>query len=190
MEIEALEGGFSNAPVDASLAFRVALNVMARPGTVETVTGAQPPIGLSVAAGTVLLTLCDQDTPLYLAGDADSQAIRDWVTFHTGAPFVDATDAMFAVGTWDALMPLTQFPVGTAHYPDRSTTLIVEGFGKIEASLTGPGIETVAQAMLPEIAAFQLNAALFPLGCDFYFTQDDQLCALPRTTRVEATACM
>ncbi len=190
MEAQALEGGFSNAPQDSSHAFRAALNVMARPSTVATITGALPPVGLSVAAGTLLLTLCDHDTPIHLAGDTNTQAIRDWVTFHTGAPFVDAANAMFAVGAWDQLMPITQFAIGTPQYPDRSTTLIVERLGEIEVCLTGPGIETSAKAVLPDVEPFQLNAALFPLGCDFYFTDGDQISALPRTTKVEASSCM
>lgn len=190
MEAQALEGGFSNAPVESSYAFRTALNVMARPGMVETLTGAMPPVGLSVAAGTLLLTLCDHDTPIHLAGNMDTQAIRDWLTFHTGTPFVDTADAMFAVGAWDALMPITRFAVGTPQYPDRSTTLIVEGFGTTKAELAGPGIETKMQGDLPDVKPFQLNAALFPLGCDFYFTNRDQISALPRTTRVEVMPCM
>ena len=190
MEAQALEGGFSNAPVESSHAFRTALRVMAQPGTVETVTGAAPPVGLSVAAGTLLLTLCDHDTPIYLAKDMDTQPIRDWLTFHTGAPFVDAEAAMFAIGSWDNLGPITRFAIGTPQYPDRSTTLIVEGAGSIEARLRGPGIETFAQMVLPDIEPFQLNTALFPLGCDFYFTDGDQISALPRTTQVEAMPCM
>ena len=103
---------------------------------------------------------------------------------------MDTADAMFAVGAWDALMPITRFAVGTPQYPDRSTTLIVEGFGTTKVELEGPGIETKMQGDLPDVKPFQLNAALFPLGCDFYFTNRDQISALPRTTRVEVMPCM
>ena len=72
--------------IDAAQAFRAIMRAMARPGTIETVAGVAPPPPLSVAAGAVLLTLCDAETPLHLAGEADCDAVRAWVTFHTGAP--------------------------------------------------------------------------------------------------------
>ena len=57
------------------------------------------------------------------------------------------------------------------------------------AGLEGPGIKSRAAFSLPEIDAFVANAALFPLGCDFYFTCADQLAGLPRTTKVEGQPC-
>lgn len=188
MQIEALTGGFSDAPVQAAHAFRAALNAMARPGHIEQLSGAQPPAPMSVAAGTLLLMLADAETPLYLAPSHDSPQIRDWLTFHTGAPFCGPDEAMFALGDWSALMPLTSYPIGVPEYPDRSATLIVE-MARLSATgtrLTGPGIKESAALNLPEIDAFAGNAALFPLGLDFYFTAGAQLAALPRTTKVEA----
>ena len=51
--------------------------------------------------------------------------------------------------------------------------------------LTGPGIKDRAALTVPDPKAFQLNAALFPLGLDFFLCAGSQLAALPRTTRVE-----
>lgn len=188
MNAEALRGGFGDAPVDAAYAFRAAMNAMARPGTVETLKGAQPPAPVSVAAGTLLLTLCDPDTPLHLAGDYDCDAVRAWISFHIGARIVAPENAMFALGTWDALAPLSRFAIGTAEYPDRSATLIVERERLEQGGMTlfGPGIKDSTTMVLPESKAFQMNAILFPLGLDFFFTSGDQLAALPRTTKVEA----
>ena len=188
MQTEALTGGFTTAPTQAAEAFRAVMRAMARPGTVERITGARPPLPLSPAAGAVILTLCDPETPLHLAGAADTPAVRDWITFHTGAPLVAAARASFALGSWQALLPLTDYPIGSAEYPDRSTTLIVEmpQITQTGARLTGPGIETAATLSLPDIAAFQRNAALYPLALDFLFTAGDHLAALPRSTRVEA----
>lgn len=185
---DALTGGFENAPVESARAFRAALSAMARPGTVEEVSGATAPAPVSPAAAALLLTLCDKETPLYLAPGHDGQAVRDWVAFHIGAPLVMPGEAMFALGRWDALGALAAFPVGTSEYPDRSTTLIVEldELAQEGARLTGPGIETEARLSLPEVRAFQANRIAFPLGCDFYFTAGARLAALPRTTRVEA----
>jgi len=187
MQTEALTGGFADTPTQSAEAFRAVMRAMARPGTIEQITGARPPAPLSNAAGAVILTLCDPETPVHLAGAADTSAVRDWITFHTGAPLVERARASFALGTWQALLPLDSYPIGTAEYPDRSTTLIVEmpQLSQTGARLTGPGIATTAALSLPDIAAFQQNTALYPLGLDFLFTCENHLAALPRSTRVE-----
>lgn len=186
MQAQTLEGGFAHPATDAAHAFRGVMEAMARPGTIQTLAGAMPPAPLSVAAGVALLTLCDTETPLYLAGAADCDAVRTWVAFHTGAPIVGPSHCMFALGTWDALGPVSAYPIGTSEYPDRSATLIVEcvDLAADGATLAGPGIRDTASLSLPETQAFQDNAALFPLGLDFIFTSDDRIAALPRSTKV------
>lgn len=188
MDEAALSGGFADAPVEAARAFRAALDAMARPGRIVTLAGAAPPAPLSPAAGALLLTLADADAPVHLAGDHDCAAVRDWLAFHAGAPIVGRAGAALAVGRWDALAPLSDFPVGTPEYPDRSATLIVEvdRLAAEGARLTGPGIGTEARLSLPEVAAFAANNARFPRGLDFFFTAGVALAALPRSTRVEA----
>ena len=186
MDAKALEGGFAEAPQQSAQAFRGAMTAMARPGTLVTLEGAMPPAPLSPAAGALLLTLCDTTTPLHLAGRFDTEAARAWVTFHCGAPLVGATEAEFALGDWQGLAPLSRYGIGTSDYPDRSATLIVE-VDRLEArgaTLSGPGIRETAALSLPEVAAFQANSALFPLGLDFYFTKGTQAAALPRSTKV------
>lgn len=183
-----LQGGFADAAPDAARAFRAAMTAMARPGTIVDMAGAMPPAPISVAAATLLLTLADRETPLYLAGRHDTPEMRAWLTFHTSAPLVAAADAMFALGDWATLQPLDGYAIGRADYPDRSATLIVEcvDLSPDGAQLTGPGIKGSAQLSLPEVAAFQANAALYPLGLDFFFTAGTQLAALPRTSKVRA----
>jgi alpha-D-ribose 1-methylphosphonate 5-triphosphate synthase subunit PhnH len=184
---DALSGGFADTPREAARAFRAVLEAMARPGTINTVKGASPPPPLSGAAGVCLLTLVDATTPLHLAGAADCAAVRDWVTFHIGAPLVAAEVADFALGSWEALQPVSRFRIGTPDYPDRSATLIVE-LNRLAAHgpcLTGPGIETATWLSLPETAAFRANRSLFPLGFDCLFTFGNRLAALPRSTHVE-----
>jgi len=181
-----LQGGFADGPRDAAHAFRAAMGAMARPGTIHEIAGAVPPAPWSVAAGTLLLMLCDPDTPLYLAGALDRAAVRDWVTFHTGAPFAGPERCAFAVGTWAALGRLQAYPQGSPEYPDRSATLIVE-MERLEAAgtmLRGPGIREAAALNLPDTAAMAANAALFPLGLDFFLTAGALVAALPRSTRV------
>ncbi|MGV6849787.1 MAG: phosphonate C-P lyase system protein PhnH [Marinibacterium sp.] len=182
----ALSGGFGNAAVDAAHAFRAAMTVMARPGEIARLDQAAPPAPISKAAGTLILTLCDGETGIHLAGVADNPAVRDWIAFHTGAPVVAARDAVFAVGRWGDLMPLDRFPIGCAEYPDRSATLIVEcdDLTPSGAVLTGPGIKTAAHLALPDIAALSANHRLYPLGLDFFFTADTRVAGLPRSTAI------
>jgi len=156
---------------------------------VEAVAGAAPPAPMSVAAGVAVLVLCDPGTPVHLAGGHDTRGLRDWIGFHTGAPVVaERGAAMFALGRWEALSPLDGYAVGEPEFPDRSATLIVE-MDRLEpygARLTGPGINGSATLSLPEVAAFQGNAARFPLGLDFLFCCGDRLAGLPRSSHVEA----
>ncbi len=186
MQAETLSGGFADPATQSAHAFRSVMEAMARPGTLQDISGAIPPAPLSPAAGAVLLTLCDTETPVYLAGEADCAAVKAWLAFHTGAPLCGPAHCMFALGTWEALAPLSLYPIGTSEYPDRSATLIVESpeLTATGATLTGPGIKDRAELSLPELDAFQSNRTLFPLGLDFIFTSGDRLAALPRTTEV------
>ena len=184
--MEALSGGFADPAPDAAFAFRGIMNAMARPGRIEAIRGADGPAPLSRAAATVLMTLCDPETNLYLAPSCDVREVREWISFHIGAPIGSARQAGFALGRWDELLPLEQFWIGTPEYPDQSATLIVEvdALTEMGATLRGPGIETEARLSLPDIALLQGNHRQFPLGLDFIFTAGDRVAALPRSTQV------
>lgn len=186
MDTTSLSGGFADASRGAAHAFRALLKVMAQPGQIEPLQGSAGPAPISPAAATLLLTLCDQTTGLFLAPSHDTPALRDWITFHIGAPFVASNEAMFALGTWTALAPVERFPIGTPEYPDRSATLIVEveDLSMKGATLTGPGIKETAQLSLPETDVFRANRARFPLGFDCYFTCANRVAGLPRSTHV------
>src|SRR3954452_23394795 len=91
-----LSPGFADAVGDAQACFRLVLDAMAHPGRVQTVRPLSPRPPLCNAAAAVVLTLIDQETPLWL--DLDAAAARAWIAFHTGAPMIaDPTRAMFAV---------------------------------------------------------------------------------------------
>lgn len=187
MEQAEMTGGFADAPRDAARGFRAAMTAMARPGEIVALTGAQAPAPVSQAAAVLLLVLCDPDTPVWLAASHDTPALRRWIAFHTGAPVVGARDqAVFALGQWEALLPLEDFAIGTAEYPDRSATLIVEvaDLQAAGAVLRGPGIRGEARLTLPDSAALRANHARFPLGWDMFVTAGSQLAAVPRSTRV------
>ena len=181
-----LEGGFTDAPAQSARAFRAILTALSQPGTIVTLDGAVPPAPLSQAAGIAALVLLDPTTPVHLAGAQDCDAVRGWLTFHTGARFVRAEDAAFAIGTWDALQPVSRFAIGAPEYPDRAATLIVEmpNLSTQGATLRGPGIQDRATLSLPDTAAFKANRARFPLGFDTFLTSGAQLAGLPRSTIV------
>jgi len=84
-------------------------------------------------------------------------------------------------------MPITDFPIGTPQYPDRSTTLIIEceTLQTNGATLRGPGIKNTTSLTVPDVVTLQNNASLFPLGLDFFFTAGSQIAAIPRTTKLE-----
>ena len=192
MMAAAREAGFNDRPRDSAVAFRAALGALARPGRLHQVGCVEPPDGLSGAAGALLLTLADAETPLWLPERLRGGAAA-WLRFHTNAPQVTGRgQAMFAVGHWDELTPLEEWRVGDPAYPDRSATLIVEVpalEGGEVLDLSGPGIDGRARLapVLPEGAAAALarNAARFPLGVDFFFTAAGQVAGLPRSTRID-----
>lgn len=188
MNTDALRGGFSDAPIEAARTFRAALDAISRPGRINTVAGVQPPAPLSIAAGALILALCDGETPICLRGQHDTRGVSDWITFHANAPIVTAAQAQFAIGTLDALAPLDVYACGTPEYPDRSATLIVE-MPVLQANgarLTGPGIKSAAYLSLPGDAAFVTNRLRYPLGLDFFLCSGNKLAGLPRTTVIEA----
>ena len=164
MQPDALKGGFADLSVQSATAFRSVLQAMARPGTIHQLAGAAPPSPLSGAAGVVLLTLCDPETPLFVGASVDTPDLRSWISFHTGAPFSAASKAVIAIGSWQDFTPLSAFPVGSAEYPDRSTTLITElkslgRKGSNACRLSGPGIQNFSTLCLPDPALMRANAA-------------------------------
>ena len=180
-------GGFKNKSIDAAKSFRILMDLLAHPGKIGTLGLCSPPKPLSISAGAILLTLCDPDTPIYLTLNYNTSNIKDWINFHTGAGIVDQSEALFAFGSWNELLPLTDFPIGTPEYPDRSTTIIaeVETLKNSEFVLSGPGIRGKALLSVPNQKILNDNQKLFPLGLDFYFTRGSSLSAVSRSTKIE-----
>ena len=76
----------------------------------------------------LLLTLTDADTPVWIAPGLDNDALRRWLAFLSGCPVAtDPARAMFAVARRDDDHSYTRaLDLGTAEYPDRAATLILE----------------------------------------------------------------
>jgi len=197
LDITATTPGFSDAVTAAQKMFRLALEAMAHPGRiVETPPDLLPTnqSGLSDAMAALALTLLDFETPVWL-DHALAQA-RGFLRFHCSAPIVATPNSSrFAFAADLAALPaLDEFDLGTAEYPDRSTTLILEvadlaaGIG---LNLRGPGIaETTGLLVRGPAPGFwrerQALAPHFPLGLDLFLTSGRRLAALPRTATVEA----
>ena len=183
--------GFADPVGEAQATFRAVLDAMARPGRLhragERLT---PPPPLDKATAAVLLTLVDNETPLWL--DADAAAARDWLAFHCGAAIVAAIEAAaFAVAL--SLPDLATLPAGTHEAPELSATLILQlaalGAGA-RYRLSGPGLREPALLSATGLpagfaSAWQRNHALYPCGVDIVLCAGTTLTALPRSVSVE-----
>jgi alpha-D-ribose 1-methylphosphonate 5-triphosphate synthase subunit PhnH len=183
--------GFADPVGEAQATFRAVLDAMARPGRLyragEHLTAPAP---LDAAAAAVLLTLVDNETPLWL--DAAAAAAHDWLAFHCGAQVVKTpTDAAFAVAL--SLPDLATLPAGSHEAPEDSATLILQiralGTG-VRYRLSGPGLREpalLAAGGLPAdfAAIWQRNRALYPRGVDIILCSGTTLAALPRSVSIE-----
>ncbi|QWG11155.1 phosphonate C-P lyase system protein PhnH [Bradyrhizobium sediminis] len=193
-----LPAGFADKVLSAQTIFRSVMDAMARPGSVRkiaSVTGAPPAMMCGTAA--IAMTLFDHDTPLWLDPQmSETSDVGKWLRFHTGAPVIaDSAICSFAlIADARALPALDRFAFGSAEYPDRSTTLILQVQSLTQGTafeLRGPGIDGTAilRAALQPVDLFErlaINAALFPRGIDVVLVADDAIVAIPRTTRVAA----
>lgn len=176
--------------------FRAVMDAFARPGKIKPLPPApDPPSPLSATAAALASALLDYETPVWL-DPALSRApdMAEWLRFHTGARVTgDPELAAFAfIADTAQALPFDAFSLGTAEYPDRSTTIVleVEAFGDGRSlSLCGPGIADVvslsATPLPPDLGGrLASNRALFPRGVDLILVSPDSLVALPRSVRV------
>ena len=191
-----LDGGFPEPARQAQSSFRAIMDALANSGTItkfaDMASAHGPLTGELVSA---LLTLSDQDTPIWLSDELrQTPGVEGFVAFHTGAPIVSETGhAVFAfVGAARELPPLDTFNLGTQEYPDRSTTIVLgvsafEGGG--ELVIRGPGIKDhghISPLGLPTgfVAQWAANRELFPRGVDLLLVGDGAVMGLPRSTRI------
>ena len=95
-----LQPAFTLAVQDAQHSFRRLLKAMSEPGDClpqQLQHGWQP---LNVASTSLLLTLVDHDTPVWLAPALHNDLVGQNLRFHTGAPLVEQPQqATFAVAS-------------------------------------------------------------------------------------------
>jgi alpha-D-ribose 1-methylphosphonate 5-triphosphate synthase subunit PhnH len=183
--------GFADPVRDAQSTFRAVLDAMARPGRLHHAgRNLTAPAPLDRATAAVLLTLVDNETPLWV--DPAAAPARDWLAFHCGAAIIDAPDkATFALAL--SLPNLVALPAGTHEAPESSATLILQvpalGIGT-RYRLSGPGLRVPAPLAVTGLPAdfariWQANHALYPRGVDVVLCADTTLMALPRSVSIE-----
>jgi alpha-D-ribose 1-methylphosphonate 5-triphosphate synthase subunit PhnH len=191
-----LPAGFAEKVLSAQSTFRSVMDAIARPGSIRRITSAAgTPSAMMPGTAAIALTLFDHDTPIWLDSRMSSMPdVGNWLKFHTSAPVVaDSSIAGFAlVGDPKNLPALDRFAFGSAEYPDRSTTLILQVESLTDGptvELQGPGIDgaVILRASIQPHDLFErlaVNATLFPCGIDVVLVHDDCIVAIPRTTRL------
>lgn len=194
MNGNAVAAGLADPVFDSQRVFRATLRAFAAPGrALHLETAIEPPMPLMSASAAFLLSTLDFETPLWI--QQPSAGLEDYLRFHCGAPIVrDPAQARFALVTDPAAMPeLSAFDAGSAEYPDRSATLLVQVprlSGGRRARLSGPGIPEPLwmepAGLRPDFwGQWQRNTAAFPCGVDVLFVCGAQLAGMPRTSKAE-----
>ncbi len=196
----ALSPGFGDAVRESQACFRAVLDAMAGPGGLHTVSGPGvpaldpvtiDPVTIDPVTAAVVLTLVDQDAPLFL--HPAYAAAAPWIRFHCGAPLVEPGRAAFALMP-GAVLDMAAVAAGTDEAPEDGATIIVQvtalGAGP-SFRLHGPGLQhgrTLQVTGLPGgfIPEWAANAARFPRGIDLILCAGHQLTAFPRTIVIEA----
>ena len=188
----ALAAGLPDGVHDAQQAFRAVLDALARPRQVRVIGPALPGVALGGAMARLLLSLSDDDTPVWW--QSEGAGLPHWLRFHVGAPVANTPDtASFAVLTdLGHGLNLADFAAGTAAAPEFSTTLLIELPSLTDGPVLawhGPGIQTEQRVGLQGLpldfwTQWQANHATFPQGVDIIFACGDNALGLPRTTRV------
>lgn len=189
-----LQPAFTLAVQDAQQSFRRLLKAMSEPGVTSRCISSLRHAAAELATTSVLLTLADNDTPVWLSGALSNDIASQNLRFHTNAPLVEQPrQAVFAVAdeqiSHEQLNALSE---GSAVAPETSATLILQVSslsGGRMLRLTGAGIaeERMVAPQLPECIIHELTERPhpFPLGIDLILTCGERLLAIPRTTHVE-----
>jgi alpha-D-ribose 1-methylphosphonate 5-triphosphate synthase subunit PhnH len=193
VSLEQIGPGFGDVIAASQTVFRCGLTALSRPGTLVNVNSdASAPEGIGAAANALLLALLDQDVSLYLTPRHENAA--NYFRFHTGCALTtNPRDADFLLfGAEDTLPNLSELNNGDEYSPDHSATLIREVTG-LEAGrglkLGGPGIQGEAWLYASQldadfVAQWHESTQRRPRGVDIFLACGDQLCGLPRTTRI------
>jgi len=181
--------------------FRSMLEALSRPGVPVHIPalGVEGPDALPPEVLTLLISICDHDTPIWLEEPLRASPLAKWLAFHCSAPMTaDPLQASFAVlhGPSAPSAMLDQFALGDVRYPERSTTVIFccdDLTSGAPIALTGPGVEArlaIRPSGLPDdfVTMAQVNHESFPRGVDVLLVAGSQMIGLPRSTKLEREA--
>jgi alpha-D-ribose 1-methylphosphonate 5-triphosphate synthase subunit PhnH len=192
--IEAVSG-LEDVAIDSAIIFRASLDALAHPGRIVAMTRRlDPPAPLYQTTAALGVTLCDFDTPMWIAPELYSPAVADYMRFRTGVPIRNeiAGARFLFCNHLSAVSALMSADRGTAEYPDRSATLIIQVDSFDDPStvaLSGPGIANAQPFAAARIGeefwrAAAANHVLYPLGADFIFASPDAIAGLPRSAAI------
>lgn len=181
-----LSPGFASV-LEAQSCFRAVMSAFSTPGHfVSLPITLTPPSGLSTSCAALLLTLADAHTKIAMP---EAKAAQDWLTFHTGAPLADLSDADFCVATTCPALPTLR--QGTDIAPEDGATLILDlaDFKGTAFRLSGPGLKDPITVTLPLdsafLAAWHAQTRTAPRGVDIILCVGSQILALPRSLQIE-----
>ena len=190
-----LQTAFTLPVQDAQHSFRRLLKAMSEPGVIVSLQqiqhGWQP---LNIASTSLLLTLADHDTPVWMAAALNNDLVGQNLRFHTGATLVEQPQqAIFAVAC-DTISAeqLNVLSAGTLAAPETGEFLLYLETGQraIRSEQTKAAVlaeERMIAPQLPDCIIDELTERPhpFPLGIDLILTCGERLLAIPRTTHVE-----
>jgi alpha-D-ribose 1-methylphosphonate 5-triphosphate synthase subunit PhnH len=190
------EAQLLQSPQDLALLFRSILACFSKPAVAaKLTTPSDAPSPLLPSTAALALTLFDYQTPVWLSPGLNTEVVRKYIRFHTGATLTgNAGEAGFAVMTVEeANADWPQFNLGTHAYPDRSTTVIVQvpSFSSgLSVEVSGPGLKEPVFLRVEAASAdfwkrIKVNNSLFPIGLDVILASTQQIAALPRSSRVD-----
>uniref|UniRef100_UPI00293BD9AE phosphonate C-P lyase system protein PhnH n=1 Tax=Escherichia coli TaxID=562 RepID=UPI00293BD9AE len=171
------------------------LKAMSEPGVIVALhqlkRGWQP---LNIATTSVLLTLADNDTPVWLSTPLNNDIVNQSLRFHTNAPLVSQPEqATFAV-TDEAISSeqLNALSTGTAVAPEAGATLILQVDAERERMRAlGEFVQNALRQLRSDHSFFgntrtsKAQHASAAQAGDLILTCGERLLAIPRTTHVE-----
>ncbi|WP_163132559.1 phosphonate C-P lyase system protein PhnH [Agarivorans sp. Alg241-V36] len=197
--MQQIETGFSHSVHNAQHCFRQILKALSEPGHQVELDKHQGFAPLNAAASQVIMSLCDQQTTVYLSpalGDSTTSNIEQaWhnLSFHNGVMAATLNQADFAVVSASENLNFRQLKAGSDESPEHSLSLIVQSTGFNQGPrfrLSGPGVKQPREIQLGELSDSIINYLLkpchrYPLGIDFMFCHQQSLLAISRTSKLE-----
>jgi alpha-D-ribose 1-methylphosphonate 5-triphosphate synthase subunit PhnH len=187
--------GFTDMVSESQASFRTVMDAFSYPALAQDFSARASAWGAMPATMvTLLLTLVDQDTAIWLDKPySEDDELRACIAFYCGAPiFAEPARAAFAfISDAARIGDFAQFAQGDPDFPDRSTTLVVQT-GGLESGphmFSGPGVREPrafgADGLVADFSAqWRMNRRSFPLGVDLIFVTDAKIVALPRSLRL------